>query len=255
LDYPTKEVVMRDAVIVDAVRTPIGKGKPGGALHDTHPVELLAHTLRALVDRTGIDPATIDDVIGGAVDQVGEQAMNTTRWAALTAGLPESVPATTVDRQCGSSQQAAHFAAQGVIAGAYDLVIACGVESMSRVGSLSRNDEYVDRLADAIVGIEYYMETLQAGRGDPWYMLDNAERCLAALDGLRAAAPGGAPRAAESRPAAQPPAGDPTATRPGCDSRWIRSCSRSSSRRRARRSRRSGACSRSGRRTRRIASR
>jgi acetyl-CoA acyltransferase len=124
---------MRDAVIVDAVRTPIGKGKPGGALHGTHPVELLAHTLRALVDRTGVDPATIDDVIGGAVDQVGEQAMNTTRWAALSAGLPESVPATTVDRQCGSSQQAAHFAAQGVIAGAYDLVVACGVESMSRV--------------------------------------------------------------------------------------------------------------------------
>ena len=124
---------MRDAVIVDAVRTPIGKGKPGGALHGVHPVELLAHTLRALVDRTGVDPATIDDVIGGAVDQVGEQAMNTTRWAALSAGLPESVPATTVDRQCGSSQQAAHFAAQGVIAGAYDLVIACGVESMSRV--------------------------------------------------------------------------------------------------------------------------
>jgi len=124
---------MRDAVIVDAVRTPIGKGKPGGALHGTHPVELLAHTLRALVDRTGVDPATIDDVIGGAVDQVGEQAANTTRWAALSAGLPESVPATTVDRQCGSSQQAAHFAAQGVIAGAYDLVIACGVESMSRV--------------------------------------------------------------------------------------------------------------------------
>jgi acetyl-CoA acyltransferase len=124
---------MRDAVIVDAVRTPIGKGKPGGALHDTHPVELLAHTIRALVDRTGVDPATIDDVIGGAVTQVGEQAVNTTRWAMLSAGLPESVPATTVDRQCGSSQQAAHFAAQGVIAGAYDLVIACGVESMSRV--------------------------------------------------------------------------------------------------------------------------
>jgi acetyl-CoA acyltransferase len=124
---------MRDAVIVDAVRTPIGKGKVGGALHDTHPVELLAGVLRALVERTGVDPAAIDDVIGGAVDQVGEQAMNTTRWAMLSAGLPESVPATTVDRQCGSSQQAAHFAAQGVIAGAYDLVIACGVESMSRV--------------------------------------------------------------------------------------------------------------------------
>ncbi|HEY1972372.1 MAG TPA: thiolase family protein [Pseudonocardia sp.] len=124
---------MRDAVIVDAVRTPIGKGKPGGSLHGVHPVQLLGGTIAALIERTGIDPATVDDVIGGAVDQVGEQAMNTTRWAALAAGLPESVPATTVDRQCGSSQQAVHFAAQGVIAGAYDVVIAAGVESMSRV--------------------------------------------------------------------------------------------------------------------------
>ncbi|MEV0536651.1 thiolase family protein [Kitasatospora sp. NPDC050463] len=124
---------MRDAVIVEAVRTPIGKGKPGGALSGVHPVELLAHTLRTLVGRSGIDPALVDDVIGGCVDQVGEQAMNTTRYAWLAAGLPESVPATTVDRQCGSSQQAVHFAAQGVIAGAYDLVVACGIESMSRV--------------------------------------------------------------------------------------------------------------------------
>lgn len=124
---------MRDAVIVEAVRTPIGKGKPGGALAGTHPVELLAHTLGELVGRSGIDPALVDDVIGGTVDQVGEQAMNTTRWAWLSAGFPDSVPATTVDRQCGSSQQAVHFAAQGVIAGAYDIVVACGVESMSRV--------------------------------------------------------------------------------------------------------------------------
>ncbi|MFI9815615.1 thiolase family protein [Saccharothrix variisporea] len=124
---------MRDAVIVEAVRTPIGKGKPGGALSGVHPVDLLAHTLRALVDRAGIDPELVDDVIGGTVDQVGEQAMNTTRYAVLAAGFPESVPATTVDRQCGSSQQAVHFAAQGVLAGAYDVVIACGVESMSRV--------------------------------------------------------------------------------------------------------------------------
>ncbi|MFF1799159.1 hypothetical protein ACFVXQ_33970, partial [Kitasatospora sp. NPDC058263] len=102
---------MRDAVIVEAVRTPIGKGKPGGALSAVHPVELLAHTLRTLVGRSGIDPALVDDVIGGCVDQVGEQAMNTTRYAWLAAGLPESVPATTVDRQCGSSQQAVHFAA------------------------------------------------------------------------------------------------------------------------------------------------
>ncbi|WP_282084283.1 thiolase family protein [Streptomyces tendae] len=124
---------MRDAVVVEAVRTPMGKGKPNGALAHVHPVELLAHTLRTLVERSGVDPVLIDDVIGGTVDQVGEQAMNTTRYALLSAGFPESVPATTVDRQCGSSQQAVHFAAQGVIAGAYDLVVACGVESMSRV--------------------------------------------------------------------------------------------------------------------------
>ncbi|WP_395572445.1 thiolase family protein [Streptomyces sp. BK79] len=124
---------MRDAVVVEAVRTPMGKGRPNGALAHVHPVELLAHTLRALVERSGVDPALIDDVIGGTVDQVGEQAMNTTRYALLSAGFPESVPATTVDRQCGSPQQAVHFAAQGVIAGAYDLVVACGAESMSRV--------------------------------------------------------------------------------------------------------------------------
>jgi acetyl-CoA acyltransferase len=124
---------MRDAVIVDAVRTPIGKGKAAGGLAPVHPVELLAHSLRALADRTGIDPAQIDDVIGGCVDQVGQQAANTTRWAVLAAGFPETVPATTVDRQCGSSQQAVHFAAQGILAGAYDIAVACGVESMSRV--------------------------------------------------------------------------------------------------------------------------
>ena len=124
---------MRDAVIVDAVRTPIGKGKPGGALAGVHPVDLHAHAIRALIDRAGIDPAAVDDVISGAVGQIGEQSVNTARWAALAAGLPESVPAVTVDRQCGSSQQAIHFAAQGVLSGAYDIVIASGVESMSRV--------------------------------------------------------------------------------------------------------------------------
>jgi acetyl-CoA acyltransferase len=124
---------MRDAVIVEAVRTPIGKGKPTGALHRVHPVDLLAHSLREVVRRSGIDPALIDDVIGGVVTQVGEQAVNVTRRAALAAGYPESVPATTVDRQCGSSQQAIHFAAQGVIAGAYDVVVAAGLESMSRI--------------------------------------------------------------------------------------------------------------------------
>ncbi|MBM4636716.1 acetyl-CoA C-acyltransferase [Rhodococcus hoagii] len=124
---------MAEAVIVDAVRLASGKGKPGGALSGTHPVELLAHVLRAIVDRNGLDPVRVDDVIGGCVQQVGEQALNISRTALLSAGFPESVPATTIDRQCGSSQQAAHFAAQGVIAGAYDIVIACGVESMSRI--------------------------------------------------------------------------------------------------------------------------
>ncbi|MGC1213072.1 MAG: acetyl-CoA C-acyltransferase [Micromonospora sp.] len=125
---------MRDAVIVEAVRTPVAKGKRGGAYADVHPVDLHAHTLRSLVARVpGLDPTEIDDVIGGAVAQVGEQSTNTTRLAALAAGLPESVPGVTVDRQCGSSQQALSFAAQGLVAGAYDIVIASGVESMSRV--------------------------------------------------------------------------------------------------------------------------
>ncbi|MDL4821958.1 thiolase family protein [Actinomadura opuntiae] len=124
---------MRDAVIVEAVRTPVGKGKPGGALHGDHPADLLARTLKTLVDRAGIDPGEVDDVVGGVVTQVADQAVNITRTAVLAAGFPETVPAMTVDRQCGSSQQALHIAAQGVQSGAYDIAIACGVESMSRV--------------------------------------------------------------------------------------------------------------------------
>lgn len=125
---------MREAVIVDAVRSPMGRGKPGtGVLSDVHPVDLLAHVLRASVERTGVDPLLIDDVICGCVMQTGEQSVNIGRNAVLAAGFPVEVPATTVDRQCGSSQQAIHFAAQGVIAGAYDIAVACGVESMSRV--------------------------------------------------------------------------------------------------------------------------
>src|SRR6201987_2130515 len=123
----------RDAVIVGAVRTPVGKGKASGALHDGLPADLLAHSLRELVARTGVNPAQIDDVIAGAVTQVGDQSVNIARNALLGAGFPESVPGTTVDRQWGSTQQAVHFAAQGVIAGAYDIVVAAGVESMSRV--------------------------------------------------------------------------------------------------------------------------
>jgi acetyl-CoA acyltransferase len=123
----------RDAVIVGAVRTPVGKGKASGALHDVLPADLLAHSLREVVARTGIDPAKVDDVIAGAVTQVGDQSINIARNALLGAGFPETVPGTTVDRQCGSSQQAISFAAQGVLAGSYDIVIAAGVESMSRV--------------------------------------------------------------------------------------------------------------------------
>ena len=122
---------MHTAVIVDAVRTPLGKRN--GALKDCHPVDLAATTLRALTERNDLDPGAIDDVIMGCVMQVGEQAANLARNAILTAGFPESVVGTTVDRQCGSSQQAAHFAAQGVMAGAYDIVIAAGAESMTRV--------------------------------------------------------------------------------------------------------------------------
>jgi acetyl-CoA acetyltransferase family protein len=129
-----------DAVIVDVIRTPSGRGKSGGALSGVHPVDLLAGVLAELVRRSDLDPALIDDVIGGCVTQVGEQAMNITRTAVLSAGFPESIPAVTIDRQCGSSQQAVAFAAQGVIAGAYDVVIACGVESMSRVPLLSNLD-------------------------------------------------------------------------------------------------------------------
>jgi acetyl-CoA acyltransferase len=121
----------RDAVIVAAMRTPVGRR--GGALADVHPVELGATILRALADRTGLDPAVVDDVIWGCVTQAGEQAGNVGRSTTLAAGWPEAVPATTVDRQCGSSQQAVHFAAAGLVAGHYDLVVAGGVESMTRV--------------------------------------------------------------------------------------------------------------------------
>jgi acetyl-CoA acetyltransferase family protein len=122
---------MTTAVIIDAVRTPLGKRN--GQLRDWHPVDLAAETLKALVDRNDVDPGLVDDVVMGCVMQVGEQAINVARNAVLAAGWPETVPGTTVDRQCGSSQQAAHFAAQGVIAGAYDVVVASGVEVMTRV--------------------------------------------------------------------------------------------------------------------------
>jgi acetyl-CoA acetyltransferase family protein len=122
---------MPTAVIVDAVRTPIGKRN--GVLRDWHPVDLAAETLRALVERNDLDPALIEDVVMGCTMTVGEQAMNIGRNAALAAGFPDTVPGTTVDRQCGSAQQAVHFAAQAVISGAMDIAIGAGVESMTRV--------------------------------------------------------------------------------------------------------------------------
>ncbi|HVL91355.1 MAG TPA: thiolase family protein [Actinomycetota bacterium] len=122
---------MREAVIVEAVRSPLGRRN--GKLKDWHPVDLLGTVYKELIERTGIDPAQVDDVIAGCVSQVGEQALNVARNGWLAAGLPESVPGTTVDRQCGSSQQAAHFAAQAVMSGACDIVIAGGVENMSRI--------------------------------------------------------------------------------------------------------------------------
>jgi acetyl-CoA acetyltransferase family protein len=133
---------MNSAVIVDAVRTPLGRRN--GKLKDWHPVDLAAETLKALQQRNRLDPGLVDDVVMGCVMQVGEQAFNVGRNAVLGAGWPDSVPGTTIDRQCGSSQQAAHFAAQGVIAGAYDVVVAAGVEVMTRVpmGSAMADGKY-----------------------------------------------------------------------------------------------------------------
>lgn len=170
---------MREAVIVDAVRTPLGRGKPGGALAEVPPVDLHATVLRALVDRTGLDPAAVDDVVSGAVGQIGEQSMNTARWAVLAAGFPESVPAVTVDRQCGSSQQAIHFAAQGVLSGAYDIAIASGVESMSRVpiGSQAAGRDFLGssvaaRYPHGLVPQGVSAELIAARRGLPRERLD-----------------------------------------------------------------------------------
>ena len=122
---------MKNAVIVDALRSPLGKRN--GRLKNWHPVDLLSEVLKTLAERNHLDPALVDDVVAGCVMQVGEQSLNVARNAVLAAGWPDTVPGTTIDRQCGSSQQAAHFAAQGVMAGAYDVVVACGVEVMTRV--------------------------------------------------------------------------------------------------------------------------
>ena len=150
---------MSSAVIVDAIRTPSGRGKPSGALSAQHPVDLLGSVLNELVARNDLDPAQVDDVIIGCLSQVGQQSVNIARNAALAAGFPESVPGTTIDRQCGSSQQATAFAAQGVIAGAYDVVIAGGIELMSKnpigyatLGMDNWGPALRDRYDDGLVG-------------------------------------------------------------------------------------------------------
>ncbi|HJX45508.1 MAG TPA: acetyl-CoA C-acyltransferase [Geodermatophilus sp.] len=144
---------MRDAVIVEAVRTPVGKRN--GGLSGVHPVDLSAHVLTSLAERAGVDPAEIEDVIWGCVSQVGEQTFDIARTAALAAGWPETVTGVTVDRQCGSSQQSVHFAAAGLVAGHYDVVVAGGVESMSRVpmGTARKDaDPFGSRFAERYAG-------------------------------------------------------------------------------------------------------
>lgn len=150
---------MHEAVIVDAVRSPMGKGKAGGSLSEVHAVDLLAQVLKGLVERNRIDPGQIDDILCGCVTQAGEHGGTPGRMAALAAGFPEHVPSTTIDRKCGSSQQAIHFAAQGIMSGAYRMTIAAGIESMSRVpmgsariGQDGAGPTVAERYAPGLVG-------------------------------------------------------------------------------------------------------
>ncbi len=187
----------RTAVIVDVVRTPSGRGKPGGALSHVHPVDLAAGVLRAVLERNGLESSQIDDVLLGCVSQVGDQAMNIARRATLAAGFDETVPAATIDRQCGSSQQAAHFAAQGVMSGQYDIVIAGGVESMSRVplgtsaaaeGSRSAllDARYPDGLVNQGVSAELIAQRWGFDRGDlDAFAAESHERAAEATDAGR----------------------------------------------------------------------
>ncbi|MFC9515011.1 thiolase family protein [Nocardiaceae bacterium NPDC056970] len=185
---------MRDAVVVEAVRTPIGRRK--GSLADIHPVDLSAAVLNSLIERTGIAPDVVDDVVWGCVGQVGEQAGNIARNAVLAAGWPEQVPGTTIERQCGSSQQALHFAAAGVIAGQYDVAVAGGVESMTRIpmGSARRvglGDPNSDAIKARYDGFEFNQgrgAEILADRydlGRTWldeYSLRSHERAARAID-------------------------------------------------------------------------
>jgi acetyl-CoA acyltransferase len=184
---------MRDAVIVEAVRTPTGKRN--GGLSGVHAADLSAHVLRALAERSGIDPALVDDVIWGCVSQVGEQTFDIARTSVLSAGWPESVPGTTVDRQCGSSQQAVHFAAAGLIAGQYDVAVAGGVEVMSRVpmgtavmtGGTPLGPLYIERYGEDFpnqgVGAEDIADSWGFSREQlDEYALRSHERAAAAQD-------------------------------------------------------------------------
>ena len=183
---------MRDAVIVEAIRTPLGKRN--GALSGIHPVDLSAHVLTALTGRVGLDPALVDDVVWGVVNQVGDQSVNVARSSVLAAGWPESVPGTTLDRQCGSSQQALHFAAAGVVSGQYDIAIAGGVESMSRVpmGSARINGQTFGPGVIARYGREDFSQGLGAEMvADKWglsrrqldeYSLSSHAKAAAAID-------------------------------------------------------------------------
>ncbi|MFN2614664.1 MAG: acetyl-CoA C-acyltransferase [Actinomycetota bacterium] len=157
---------MREAFIVGAVRSPIGK--KNGKLSGTHPTDLLGTVLKGLLERTGVDPLQIDDVIGGCVTQCGDQGVNVTRNAVIAAGLPWEMPATTVDRQCGSAMQAATFAAASVVAGHYDIAIACGVESMSRVGlgqnAIQPGFAFSDAWFEAVGGREFLYTQFQAAQ-------------------------------------------------------------------------------------------
>ena len=163
---------MADAVIVDAVRTGGGRGKKdSGKLSHWHPAELAGEALKALAERNDLDPTLVDDVVGGCVTQAGEQGVNVTRNAWIAGGLPPHVPATSVDRQCGSSQQAMHFEAQGVMAGAYDLAIACGVESMTRApmssnarGGVGPFSAAFLRNTDNTLGIQFWVAQVLADK-------------------------------------------------------------------------------------------
>ena len=186
---------MRDAVIVEAVRTPVGKRN--GGLSGVHPVSLSAHVLKALAGRSGIDPAVVDDVVWGCVGQVGEQTFDIARNAVLAAGWPETVTGVTVDRQCGSSQQSVHFAAAGLIAGQYDVVVAGGVESMSRVpmgasvqGANPMGPEFLERYGGVFpnqgVGAEMMAERWDLSRTQvDEYSVGSHEKAAAAQDAGR----------------------------------------------------------------------